>query len=43
MEADRRSIETSRIAGHANSMITEKYTVVQLRRQDELTCRRGNG
>ena len=33
------SIETSQIAGHANARITEEYTVVQLRRQDELTRR----
>ena len=33
------SIETSQIAGHANTTITEGYTVVQLRRQDELTRR----
>jgi integrase len=33
------SIETSQIAGHANSRITEEYTIVQLRRQDELTRR----
>jgi integrase len=33
------SIETSQIAGHANTKITEEYTVVQLRRQDELTRR----
>jgi integrase len=31
------SIETSQIAGHANTKITEQYTVVQLRRQEELT------
>ena len=30
-------IETSQIAGHANTKITEEYTVVQLRRQEELT------
>jgi integrase len=38
------SIETSKIAGHANTKITEEYTIVQLKRQDELTrriqCRR---
>jgi hypothetical protein len=38
------SIETSNIAGHANTKITEEYTIVQLKRQDELTrriqCRR---
>jgi integrase len=33
------SIETSQIAGHSNTRITEEYTVVQLRRQDELTRR----
>lgn len=33
------SIETSQIAGHANARITEEYTVVQLRRQNELTRR----
>jgi len=33
------SIETSQIAGHANPKMTEEYTVVQLRRQDELTRR----
>ena len=33
------SIETSQIAGHANAKITEEYTVVQLRRQEELTRR----
>jgi hypothetical protein len=33
------SIETSQIAGHANTKITEQYTVVQLRRQEELTRR----
>jgi integrase len=33
------SIETSQIAGHANTKITEAYTVVQLRRQEELTRR----
>jgi integrase len=33
------SIETSQIAGHANTKITEGYTVVQLRRQEELTRR----
>jgi integrase len=31
------SIETSRIAGHASTKMTEEYTVVQLRRQEELT------
>jgi integrase len=38
------SIETSKIAGHANTKITEEYTIVQLKRQDELPrriqCRR---
>ena len=38
------SIETSKIAGHANTKITEEYTIDQLKRQDELTrriqCRR---
>jgi integrase len=38
------SIETSKIAGHANTKITEEYTIVQLKRQDEFTrriqCRR---
>lgn len=33
------SIEASQIAGHANTKITEEYTVVQLRRQEELTRR----
>jgi integrase len=33
------SIETSRIAGHSNTKMTEEYTVVQLKRQDELTRR----
>jgi hypothetical protein len=33
------SNETSKIAGHASTKITEEYTVVQLKRQDELTCR----
>jgi len=33
------SIETSQIAGHANTKITAQYTVVQLRRQEELTRR----
>lgn len=33
------SIETSQIAGHANTKITAEYTVVQLRRQEELTRR----
>src|ERR1039458_6396050 len=33
------SIETSQIAGHANTKITEEYTVVQFLRQEELTRR----
>jgi integrase len=33
------SIETSKIAGHANTKITEEYTIVQMRRQEELTRR----
>jgi integrase len=33
------SIETSQIAGHANTKITEAYTVTQLRRQEVLTRR----
>ena len=33
------SIETSKIAGHASTAITEEYTFVQLKRQDELTRR----
>jgi integrase len=33
------SIEASKIADHANRKITEEYTIVQLKRQDELTCR----
>ena len=33
------SIEASRIAGHASTKMTEQYTVVQLNRQQELTCR----
>jgi hypothetical protein len=33
------SIEASQIAGHANSKMTGEYTVVQLRRQEELTRR----
>jgi integrase len=33
------SIEASKIAGHANVRMTEEYTVVQLKRQDELTRR----
>lgn len=33
------SIEASKIAGHANVRMTEEYTVVQLKRQEELTRR----
>jgi hypothetical protein len=33
------SIETSIIAGHANTKITEECTIVQLKRKDELTPR----
>jgi integrase len=33
------AIEASKIAGHASTKITEEYTVVQLKRQDELTRR----
>jgi len=33
------SIEASQIAGHANSKMTGEYTVVKLRRQEELTRR----
>ena len=33
------SIETSKIAGHASTAITEEYTIVQLKRQEELTRR----
>ena len=33
------SIETSKIAGHASTAITQEYTFVQLKRQDELTRR----
>lgn len=33
------SIETSQIAGHANLKTTEEYTVVQLKRQEDLTRR----
>jgi hypothetical protein len=33
------SIETSKIAGHASTAITEEYTFVQLNRQDDLTRR----
>src|ERR1017187_7738477 len=31
--------EASKIAGHANTKITEEYTIGQLKRQDELTRR----
>jgi integrase len=33
------SIETSKIAGHAHTRITEEYTLVGLKRQEELTRR----
>jgi integrase len=33
------SIEVSRIAGHSNVRMTEEYTVVQIKRQEELTRR----
>ncbi len=33
------SIETSKIAGHANVRMTEEYTIVQLKRQEDLTRR----
>ena len=33
------AIEVSKIAGHASTKITEEYTVVQLKRQEELTRR----
>ena len=33
------SIEASNIAGHASVRMTEEYTVVQLKRQEELTRR----
>ena len=33
------SIEASRIAGHASTKMTEEYTIVQLKRQEELTRR----
>jgi integrase len=33
------SIEVSKIAGHSNVRMTEEYTVVQMKRQDELTRR----
>jgi len=32
-------LEASKIAGHSKVKITEDYTVVQLKRQDELTRR----
>ena len=33
------SIETSKIAGHASTAITEEYTLVGMKRLDELTRR----
>jgi integrase len=33
------AIEASKIAGHANTKVTEQYTFVQLKRQEELTRR----
>lgn len=33
------AIEAQKIAGHPSTKITEDYTVVQLKRQDDLTCR----
>ena len=33
------SIEASNIAGHASVRMTEEYTIVQLKRQEELTRR----
>ena len=33
------SIEASKIAGHANTKMTEEYTIVQMQRQEELTRR----
>jgi integrase len=33
------SIEASKIAGHVSVRMTEEYTVVQLKRQEELTRR----
>lgn len=36
------SIEASRIAGQSDTRITEEYTIVQLRRQEELTRRLQN-
>ena len=38
-EVGGKSIETAQIAGHANTRMTEEYTLVQLRRQEELTRR----
>lgn len=38
-EVDGSSIETSKIPGLASTRITEEYTVMQLKRQDELTRR----
>lgn len=38
-EAGGSGIETSLIAGHANTKITDEYTVAQLRRQEEWTRR----
>ena len=38
-ESSRSSIEASKIAGHANTKITEEYTIVQMKRQEELTRR----
>ena len=32
-------IEPSRIAGHASTAMTEEYTILQLKRQDDLTRR----
>ena len=33
------SIETSKIAGHSNVGMTEEYTIVQMKRQEDLTRR----
>jgi hypothetical protein len=33
------AIEATKIAGHASTAITEEYTIVQLKRQDDLTRR----
>jgi integrase len=33
------SIETSKIAGHTNTKMTEAYIIVQMKRQEELTRR----